>query len=374
MALAELEAALVADPEDAATYAVYVDALVAAGDARGELGAIQQRRAEADSPELAAAEGEVLERRGEELLGKALSGASTQVRAGFDLTWRCGHVRSLVVHEPYNARPTAGEVLRDLLARPAARLVTSFALEHRDGVIGQLTADSFSDEYRRGPQAIEALAATPRPALRALAFGQRDIPFDIGGEDDGRAAVSQAAGNLSGLGKLWRATPNLRELLISGGGYGLGELVLRELRSLEIRQASMSRNDIEQIRKGDLPKLESLVLWLGGGDYGERDYDLAKLCDPAKFPALRHLGLVCCADTPIFVGMLSRSPILAQLRTLDLRGGTLSEYRELATPAFAHLETIDLRWNSLPPGGPANTLVSNQREWSDVPRFNACQE
>jgi hypothetical protein len=171
----------------------------------------------------------------------------------------------------------------------------------------------------------------------------------------------------------------LQHVLLSGGAAKLGPLELPELRSFEMRQSFMRRETLREIAAARAPKLESLVVWLGAGDYevGYGADDLEPLCDPARFPALRHLGLVCSAHTHSVAYMVMRSPILPQLRSLDLRGGTMQDAKPFAAvDRWRHLEALDLRWNALTTRDlPSPALLEPQRTWDPyVPRFNACQE
>jgi uncharacterized protein (TIGR02996 family) len=113
-----LEDAIVAAPNDASRYAVYADALMAKGDLRGELIALQLKLSSVkDTGEFArlkARERELLERVAAETLGA--------LPPEFEVSWKWGFVERLVVKfdDPHG--------LRALLARPALRLLQKIRL------------------------------------------------------------------------------------------------------------------------------------------------------------------------------------------------------------------------------------------------------
>ena len=105
------------------------------------------------------------------------------------------------------------------------------------------------------------------------------------------------------------------------------------------------------------PKLERLALCFGDRNYGCdcTAGDVARLVDQALPPTLVHLGLANAAFADELVPLLARSPLLRQLRTLDLSLGTLSDDGAALivqhADAFAHLERLDISETSVTTSG-----------------------
>jgi hypothetical protein len=299
---------------------------------------------------------------------------------GYTIGWHHGHARSLHITEPFGTEPSPGDVVADFLQRPVARFL-------RHIHVGSSTVPA-SHEYTHCVARItDAIAAAPRPALRSLVIGAREIPETFALDEEGREAL--AAGDLGNLERLWPAVPHLERLLLSGGRLELGTLVLPELRDFELRQSSLGRPNLESLAVAHMPKLERLSLWCGAHDdhlpEAIHDYspaDLGRVLD--QFPALWSVGFVSTMDTLAIAEM-----VLASDRTLielDLGGGVLQD-AELARlmrhrARLARFGSLDLRWNLLSSrarditSGLRNVRLEPQRHARSYlqPRFNACQE
>jgi uncharacterized protein (TIGR02996 family) len=149
---AELEAAILADPDDDAAYLVYADYLMARDDPRGQL-IVMQTQAE-EEPDKS--------RRG--VLRKAAQALIDQHRAYFlgpiaeldpagkrtALAWRCGYVRKLELEWDEDTDPDeAEEELATILVHPSYRFVVDLQLgplfdwdrqPHIQGFIDKLVA------------------------------------------------------------------------------------------------------------------------------------------------------------------------------------------------------------------------------------------
>ena len=116
-----LEAMILADPDEPASYLVYADALQAAGDPRGELIALQAARAtERESRELQAAEVALLEAHRETL------GVANIEHC--DADWFCGFWRGLYLGAAdMSAEPALDDVAARLLASPSAKFLRALS-------------------------------------------------------------------------------------------------------------------------------------------------------------------------------------------------------------------------------------------------------
>jgi len=165
--IAALEAAIVEDPDDVATHLVLADALLEAGDPRGELIVAQVEDHAARARELSAQFGSEI---------ASLAGVPVQ------LDWRYGFVQRM------SATLAAGEPIREplaaALAHPCMRVLAGLVV--RCGVL-------------RGTDAIDAIAAVRRPNLRALA-----IEEELGDSNEGRVDRETSA--------LWAQLPRLERL------------------------------------------------------------------------------------------------------------------------------------------------------------------
>ncbi|MFI5689770.1 STM4015 family protein [Streptomyces sp. NPDC051636] len=150
-----------------------------------------------------------------------------------------------------------------------------------------------------------------------------------------------------------RAYPHLQELGVRGG-LGLAFPVMRheDLRVLRLESDGLPPEAVEGVIAADLPALEFLEMWLGNNcNLGHTTVEhLAPLLTEGRFRALRHLGL---QNSPIqdeIAAAVASAPLVAQLTSLSLSMGTLSDSGALSLLAgqpLTHLEELDLHHHYL---------------------------
>ncbi|MER0246403.1 STM4015 family protein [Streptomyces sp. HSW2009] len=147
------------------------------------------------------------------------------------------------------------------------------------------------------------------------------------------------------------AFPQLRELGVRGGTELKFPAVRHEsLRTLSFEAGGLPGEVVRGVVASELPALEYLELWLGVEGYGgdATVADLAPLLAGGRFPHLRHLGLRNSEIQDEIAAAVASAPLVAQLTSLDLSLGVLSDEGALALLAgqpLTHLKWIDLRHN-----------------------------
>jgi uncharacterized protein (TIGR02996 family) len=144
---AELEAALIADPDDRATYAVYADWLESQGDLRAELMHVQLH-ADERTPEQWELVRAAIARLESVLLGELVQRMSSRrYRAQDAIAWRLGFIDAMRLRNYHVAEPYA-PLVADLLAHPSAALLRELEVDaYRDatGEIVDTDADEIAD-------------------------------------------------------------------------------------------------------------------------------------------------------------------------------------------------------------------------------------
>jgi len=323
------------DPRDAAVldaiddvegYRIFGDHLQGQGDVRGEYVALaiaQPKEAKAYAKRHAAA-----------LLPDELRAPSIELTERWGFVERARLFTPEVWDDEDGTEARVPERLGTLLGHPAARFLKSLTFGILTGV---------DNDYS---SIVKALQKAPIPSLRELFIGD----FESEETETSWSAIGDAS-------KLWPALPNLEVLKLHSGSMKLGRLVLPKLRSLEIFTGGLTKDNLRSVEKSTLPALERLTLYFGQERYGcdIARKDLAPLLHSDRFPRLRHLGLVNTGFADELVGHLHRVPLVAQVESLALGLGTLSDAgaRTLATYArgFAHLRELDLGRSYLTPAG-----------------------
>ena len=325
----ELEARILADPDDLSAYLVYGDWLAERGDPRGELIAVQAKLKEtpADAT-LQEREKKLLADNANTWLGD-LAGKDEKDLA---IRWRLGFIDSVRFGPALDAYEWSSldfaEALGTALALPGAHFI-------RELVFGSQESDDYPASWQN---CIDALVEHGVPkALRRLEF-VRGGYWDISSTE------------LGDLSALYPLLASLRELAIEMGAMQLGSMVLPSLRSLEIVTGGLTRANLESIASAKWPNLERLSLCLGetDNDYGcdvQLD-DVKMLLEKGDFGRLRHLGLANTNLADEIAAELPNTGILPQLETLDLSRGTFGEQGARAilenAAAYRHLKEIDL--------------------------------
>lgn len=178
------------------------------------------------------------------------------------------------------------------------------------------------------------------PNLKALYIG------DIVQEEQEISWIRQ-----DDLSPLWTAFPNLETLSIRGGDkLKIDPLKLPYLKTLRIETGGMDKSVVRAVVEAGLPSLETLVLWLGTGDYGANTTigDLQPFYHCRWLPKLKTLGL-CNSDYEDEIAVLmSTAAALDQLDTLDLSMGRLTDDGALAlltSPDISKLKKLIIHFH-----------------------------
>ncbi|THA70992.1 leucine-rich repeat domain-containing protein [Streptomyces sp. A0958] len=218
------------------------------------------------------------------------------------------------------------------------------------GVRALLIGPWWPDGYRSLAPVVELIAsdADRFPALRALFLA------DVVGEE---CEVSWL--QMCDITPVFEAFPRLEELVVRGGGSGLNEETLElrpvrheALRSLRFESGGLPGQVVRAVGACELPALERLELWFGSQWYaGDATVeDMAPLLSGGGFPRLRHLGLQNSEIQDEIAAAVASAPVVAQLESLSLSMGTLSDTGALALldgQPLTHLTELDLHHHYL---------------------------
>jgi len=319
----ELEAAILADPDNADAYLVYADWLQAQGDPRGEL-IVLQHRGETDAATA------LLDEHAEHFWGDVVEDQDMLVRnqyckLGPTTAWRWGFLHAIWIGRTSPDGTHIDGVLAKLLEHPSARFVR------------ELTAGIASYEDNSYMGVAQVLGERSLPTLRALTIG--DFFYE---------QTELNWSNAGNLGVAWRGVPNLESLTVRSGTMQLGALDLPKLRELVIITGGFDPESMASICSRRWPELERLNVQLGR-DHVFKPPELAAIFDGKAFPKLRHLGLGNSRELDTICAALASSKIAAQLETLDLSKGTMGDAgaAALASAAFPNLTSIDVSENYL---------------------------
>jgi len=355
-----LEAEVAGAREPAAAKAassVYADWLQTQNDVRGELASLflggqedEARQWLADNPT--------------KLFGDLDVKLHNEV---YDLIWEHGFLRGASLkRQSVDSDTVLSELTRAFLALPVARLVT----ELRFGLAGYESDNDWSES-------LAAIAESPQAAhLRSLRFD------DYTYED---CEISWAA--FGDFSPYWSSLQSLEELQIrSGEGGTLGDLALPNLRKFVRVSGGLGEDEIRAIFSAAWPKLEHLEVWFGSRNYGAAGKleHLAPLLGGRVPSSLAHLGIVNCEFVPDLIEPLAKSPVVKQLRTLDLSAGVLMDQDVDVllrhADAFHHLDRLDLSRNLLEERAGEiyarlpNAKIDDQRDNEDDRRYVALGE
>ncbi len=325
----ELEARILADPDDVSAYLVYGDWLAERGDPRGELIAVQAKLKETPGDAaLHANEKKLLAENATAWLGD-LAGKDDKDLA---IKWRLGFIDSVRIGPPLDDYETSeidfAEAVETLLSLPGAAFI-------REIIVGSQYVDDYPASWQN---IVDALAE------HGLPKGLRRLEFNRGGYWD----ISST--ELGDVSTLYPQLRSLRELAIEMGSMELGAIDLPSLRSLEIVTGGLTRANLESIASAQWPCLERLSLCIGetNNEYGcdvQLD-DVKRLLDKGDLGRVRHLGLANTSLADQIAAELPQSRVLAQLETLDLSRGTFGDEGARAildnAAAYRHLKEIDL--------------------------------
>jgi len=342
-----LEATLCEALEDPGRWSVYADWLQEVGDVRGEIIALARAGKPDEAKALAEANADVLwgdawhVHSGDAFAGKTwLPGWQDAERRPIEVAFSYtldmhGFIESITM-AGLDEDGHVANAMYAVLAAPIGRFTRSIELhvthdEQYSGASGQPSYETV----------VAAIARAKPAALRRLVM------------DSGGWQLSWT--NTGNLGPLLAAAPNLVTLQIEMGDIDLGaSLDLPKLESLHLETGGLGRENLQAIAKAKWPSLVELVLYLGTDQYGAdaTAADVEALL-AAELPKLERLAL-CNSEIPdAIVRALTKSPLLARLKILDLSKGTMidDDVRPIIEnlAAFLHLEKLDLSENYLSP-------------------------
>ena len=325
----ELEARILANPDDLSAYLVYGDWLSERDDPRGELIAVQAKLHETPGDAaLQATEKKLLADNAQAWLGTLADKGPKDLA----ITWKLGFIDSVRFGPPLDAYEWASidfvEALGIVLGLPGTAFI-------RELVFGSQESHDYPATWQN---CIDALVehGTPKGLTR--------LELNRGGYWD----ISST--ELGDLSKLYPQLSKLRELTIEMGSMELGAIDLPSLRSLEIVTGGLTTANLEAIASAKWPSLERLSLCIGetDNDYGCNVHleDVKRLLEDGDLGRVRHLGLANTNLADEIAAMLPETRILAQLETLDLSRGTFGDEGARAildnAAAYRHLKEIDL--------------------------------
>ncbi|MGY3678462.1 STM4015 family protein [Streptomyces sp. TE33382] len=159
---------------------------------------------------------------------------------------------------------------------------------------------------------------------------------------------------MSDITPVLTAFPLLEELLVRGcgettgaGGLRLSPVRHESLRSLCFESGGLPGHVVRAVTSSEFPALERLEIWFGSTWYGgdATVEDLGPLLSGGTFPRLRHLGLQNSEIQDEIAAAIASAPVVAQLTSLSLSMGTLSDIGGaalLAGQPLTHLSALDL--------------------------------
>lgn len=233
-----------------------------------------------------------------------------------------------------------------------------------------------SGDYSPSELAIEVLEDPELPSLDQIIIGQYtpgyDTPIDdllntfIENKDKLQHIKSFFFGDMDSMEceiswieqgnyeEFLKAFPNINELIIKGSNeLTLGQINHENLERLEIISGGLPVSVLEEIGSSNLPKLKTLVLFLGIDSYGfdGEIEDIKNLLEKANFPNLKELYLLNSEIQDEITEVVLESKILKQLDTLGLGCGTLTDKGGQALldkqDKINHLKNLDLEFNYL---------------------------
>lgn len=204
----------------------------------------------------------------------------------------------------------------------------------------------WEDEYTPFAPVMELIVthADRFPGLRALFLA------DVVGEE---CEVSWL--RMCDVTPVLEALPSLEEFGVRGCGQaGLGLRPLRHaaLKTLRFESGGLPGELVRAVAASELPALERLDLWFGSSWYGGDATvdDIRPVLSGGVFPRLRHLGLQNSEIQDEIAAAVGSAPVVAQLESLALSMGTLSDTGGEALvngQPLSHLSTLDLRHHFL---------------------------
>lgn len=189
------------------------------------------------------------------------------------------------------------------------------------------------------------------PNLRALFLG------DINSEEQELSWIQH-----SDVTPLFEAFPRLERFDVRGSaGLRLRPVRSEAFKVLRFESGGLPSHVVRAVAASDLPNLKHLDLWLGVEHYGgdATVADLAPILSGERLPALRHLGLEDSEVQDEVAVAVAGAPIVAQLESLSLAMGLLSDDGAeslLFGQPLTHLKKLDLHHHYL-----SDTMIERVR-------------
>jgi hypothetical protein len=162
------------------------------------------------------------------------------------------------------------------------------------------------------------------------------------------------------------AFPGLRVFGLRGTtNLSMAPLRHAALEELVLQGGGLPPEVVRAVGASELPALTELQLYLGSHWYsgGATGRDLAPILHGGAFPRLRHLGLRDADNQDDIAAEVAHAPVVAQLESLDLSLGNLSDSGAAALisgQSLSHLKKLDLHHHYL-------TEEMMQRVWAAFP-------
>lgn len=352
----ELERAILANPYDREAYAVFADWLQERGDPRGELISLQLAGNDVAAKQLLAAQEayflgplakhqQVYDGNGNNSrshLRNDEQEAEWQKVADQAFLWRNGYIyRCRLSHDHYSEEYVQGrdpfegplvDVLEQVLDHPSGRYIVEFAFQSNNDP----NEDNLQD-------LIDLLGQRAPATTRKITFG-----------DNCDQVSWHHTGN---LGTLWAGVPGLQVLEIETGDFDVGEMIAPNLERAIFMTGGLAQDCARNIATATMPKIKHLEVFYGVPDYGGTCTiaDAIRQLDRTDLPALEYLGLKNSTFQDAIAAAAVHSPLVKQLKVLDLSMGTMTDEGAAALAAnkhaFAHLERLDLSYNYLSEAG-----------------------
>ncbi len=157
---------------------------------------------------------------------------------------------------------------------------------------------------------------------------------------------------LGNVSEVLRAYPRLRRLWAQGIESDFEHGTYPILEDLRLESCGLPSTVVHAVGESSFPALAHLELWLGVDNWGGDATvdDLAPILAGSRLPALTTLALCNSEITDEIAQALAGAPIVAQLTTLDLSMGTLSDTGAaalLAGQPLTHLTRLYLHHHFL---------------------------
>lgn len=350
----ELEAQILAAPDDPAAYLVYADWLQTKQDPRGALITLQHQLAttkdDKDAKRLLDGEKKLLDDHGHYLMPESLHAmlrrrgkASESDREQCRATWRLGFLHHVFLAKRPRQQGDIDVIVQDLLHHPSSHFLRGLTV----GALG--TPDQYSYV-----SVIAALSRVKHPLLRELVIG--DFPSSV---------MELAFTHTGNVSPLFPSLPALKRLSLRAGSIRFESNVKHAaLEHLSIEASELSATALQRICRGVVPELRSLEIACPSLELGPESLRGLFGQNAKGMPKLERLSLGQCVGTGALFEALLASPLLGTLDTLEIVGDLTNDDVTLIVrhaSRLAHLKTFDVRPGTRLSDASARQLAALQR-------------